>query len=147
MGRYEAAVDLAREAIHESPASPDAYLTLALALDHLGRHAEAAEGYRVVVSLAEDPYRALLLLGRSLARAGEVARAVEVFASAHALRPDDARRYPALGSGASVPKTAPRSSAYCATVPTLGMGVGGSSVRPPSAATFSAVARASGTRK
>lgn len=91
-GHYGAAVELAREAVHAQPASSQVYLVLGLALDSLGRYADAAEAYRVVARLSVDPYRPMLLLGRALTRAGELDRAIEVFDAARALRSPGATR-------------------------------------------------------
>jgi tetratricopeptide (TPR) repeat protein len=85
-GQYDAAAQLAAEAARGEPDDARTYLVLGLALDQLGRHADAAEAYCVHVRLAADRYRGLRLLGRALVRAGDVARAVEVYGAAHALR-------------------------------------------------------------
>lgn len=86
-GQLTAAAEMAAEAVRVAPDDAGAYLVLGLALDQLGRYAEAAEAYRVHARLATDRYRSLLLLGRALTRAGDVDRAVEVYEAAYALRP------------------------------------------------------------
>jgi len=86
-GQLDAAAQLAAQAVRSAPADAGAYLILGVALDELGRYADAAEAYCVHARLAMDRYRGLMLLGRALSRAGDVDRAVEVYEAAHALRP------------------------------------------------------------
>jgi arylsulfatase A-like enzyme/Tfp pilus assembly protein PilF len=77
-GRYEEAVELARQAIAERPDLPEAYEHMALALRQMERHEEAIAALREALARGVERESLRRQLGLALSEAGRAREAVEV---------------------------------------------------------------------
>jgi tetratricopeptide (TPR) repeat protein/ADP-heptose:LPS heptosyltransferase len=95
--RYDEAIELIREAIANSPETPQYHNTLGLALEALGRFEQAANAYRQAVLLKPDLAEAYGNMAIALQAQGLYAAAVEKCKQAVLLKPDYAEAYNTMG--------------------------------------------------